>query len=247
MGSEGTSPAPGALGAPRVTQRAGPSSTRVTNTRISLMYKKSRTSGHRWHLWASRKCSAAPACSFPCHAEAEEPPSPGQGWIQCGVPSPAWAGTAGASLRCHRPPQRGLTEESVWEGPTGSSFEPLSVEDDLFVLGVGDLPSCLEPPDGLPHVLGLQGGQLPPLLTHIQRFLHHLPNKHLGDARHGDDNVLGHGGAGDGLDELGQGQMGTVRASQPFPAPRGCWGQSLSCPWATALESIGISCPGTTG
>lgn len=65
---------------------------------------------------------------------------------------------------------KGLTEESTWEGPTGSSFQPLSVEDDLFVLGVGDLPSCLEPPDGLPHVLGLQGGQLPPLLTHIQRW-----------------------------------------------------------------------------
>lgn len=125
---------------------------------------------HRWHSWASRKCSAPSGCSSPCCVEAEEPLSPGQGWIQCGVPSPGWAGTAGASLRCHRPPQRGLTEESTWEGPTGSSFQPLSVEDDLFVLGVGDLPSCLEPPDGLPHVLGLQGGQLPPLLTHIQRW-----------------------------------------------------------------------------
>lgn len=83
---------------------------------------------------------------------------------------PVWAGTAGTSLMSHRPPQRGLMEESMWEGPTGSSFQPLSVEDDLFVLGVGNLPTCLEPPDGLPHVLGLQWGQLPPLLTHIQSW-----------------------------------------------------------------------------
>lgn len=78
-----------------------------------------------------------------------------------------WAGTAGTSLQS----QRGLIEiESTWEDPRGSSFQPLSVEDDLFVLGVGNLPTCLEPPDGLPHVLGLQGGQLPPLLTHIQSW-----------------------------------------------------------------------------
>lgn len=62
-------------------------------------------------------------------------------------------------------------------------------------------------------------------------FLHHLPNKHLGDARHGDDDVLGHGGAGDGLDELGQGQMGTVRAPHAvtqnlsaLPSPSGVLG-----------------------
>lgn len=60
--------------------------------------------------------------------------------------------------------------ESTREGPAGSSSQPLSVENDLFVLGVGDLPPCLEPPDGLPHVLGLQGGQLPPLLTNIQSW-----------------------------------------------------------------------------
>lgn len=44
-----------------------------------------------------------------------------------------------------------------------------SVEDDLFVFGIGDLPPGLEPPDGLAHVLGLQRGQLPPLLAHVQR------------------------------------------------------------------------------
>lgn len=70
-------------------------------------------------------------------------------------------------------------EESTWEGPTGSSFQPLSVEDDLLVLGIGDLPTCLEPPDSLPHVLGLQGGQLPPLLTHIQSWT----NRHRGHGR----------------------------------------------------------------
>ena len=43
------------------------------------------------------------------------------------------------------------------------------MEDDLFVFGIGDLSSGLEPPDGLSHVFGLQRWQLPPLLTHVQR------------------------------------------------------------------------------
>lgn len=43
-----------------------------------------------------------------------------------------------------------------------------SVEEDVLVLGVGDLFPALQPPHGLPHVLGLQGRRFSPLVTHIQ-------------------------------------------------------------------------------
>jgi hypothetical protein len=42
------------------------------------------------------------------------------------------------------------------------------VEEDVLVLCVGDLFPGLEPPHGLSHVLGLQWGRVPPLLTNIQ-------------------------------------------------------------------------------
>ena len=43
-----------------------------------------------------------------------------------------------------------------------------SVEENILVLGVGNLFSALQPPHCLPHVLGLQGRGVSPLLTDIQ-------------------------------------------------------------------------------
>jgi len=42
------------------------------------------------------------------------------------------------------------------------------VEEDALVLGVGDRLAGLQPPHRLPHVLGLQGGRVSPLITHVQ-------------------------------------------------------------------------------
>ena len=42
------------------------------------------------------------------------------------------------------------------------------MEEDILVLCVGDLFPALQPPHGLPHVLGLQRGRVAPLLTNIQ-------------------------------------------------------------------------------
>lgn len=53
------------------------------------------------------------------------------------------------------------------EAPVDGSRADLE-EDDFLVLGVGDLPLGLQPPNSLPHVLGLQWWHLSPLLTHIQ-------------------------------------------------------------------------------
>lgn len=45
-----------------------------------------------------------------------------------------------------------------------------SVEEDVFVFGVGNLLSALQSPDGFSHVFGLQRWRVAPLLTHVKSW-----------------------------------------------------------------------------
>jgi len=90
------------------------------------------------------------------------------------------------------------------------------VEEDVFVFGVGDLFTALQPSHCLSHVFRLQGRRVTPLLTHVQRFLYDLPGEYLGDTRHSDDDVLRDGRPCDGLDQPLDGSFREGRASIHF-------------------------------